>query len=427
MLRLWVPILPEHIWSKVSRQGAGNAYQNKPPIVGSGPFQVVEWQEGQVRPPRRPTPLLGRRAQDRRALLQRLHQRRHHGRRTSRSAPSTPPIDMPAGAVQASCRRAAASRPTPHRHRTTSTSWPSTATTGPSSRATRCSDPKFRQALNWAVDKQKIVDIAYGGYATAGYVDHRAGLLDPYWHWEPPAGEAFSFDPTKATQLLDAAGYKDAQRRRRPREQAGQAHQAAPVGAHRVDARARHAGKLITGWFRDVGIKIKLPGRWTTARSPTTIYNYEGQDLHARLRHVHLGLGRVRRPGLHARATSPRPRSTTGTTACWTDPEYDQLYKQQATRSTRASASHRSSSRCSRSSTRQSPYIVTRLPPAARGLQHGQVEGLDPDAGPTGNTSPAVRQRRVRQLPHHRADKAATAASSGGSGCGSPSASSWSS
>ena len=47
MLRLWVPIVPEHIWSKVPGKSAGNDYQNNPPIVGSGPFQVVEAKKGE--------------------------------------------------------------------------------------------------------------------------------------------------------------------------------------------------------------------------------------------------------------------------------------------------------------------------------------------------------------------------------------------
>ena len=46
MLTMVVPILPEHIWSKVSGKAAPSSYQNKPPIVGDGPFQIVEWQKG---------------------------------------------------------------------------------------------------------------------------------------------------------------------------------------------------------------------------------------------------------------------------------------------------------------------------------------------------------------------------------------------
>ena len=46
MLRMVVPILPEHIWSKVSGKAATTTYQNTPPIVGYGPFQIVEWKKG---------------------------------------------------------------------------------------------------------------------------------------------------------------------------------------------------------------------------------------------------------------------------------------------------------------------------------------------------------------------------------------------
>ena len=46
MITTWIPILPEHIWSKVSPKAAGASYQNKPPIVGTGPFQTVEVKKG---------------------------------------------------------------------------------------------------------------------------------------------------------------------------------------------------------------------------------------------------------------------------------------------------------------------------------------------------------------------------------------------
>ena len=46
MLAMVVPIIPEHIWSKVSGKAATTTYQNEPPIIGSGPFQTVEWSQG---------------------------------------------------------------------------------------------------------------------------------------------------------------------------------------------------------------------------------------------------------------------------------------------------------------------------------------------------------------------------------------------
>ena len=45
MIRHWVPILPEHIWSKIPAKDVGKKYQNNPPYVGSGPFKCVEWKK----------------------------------------------------------------------------------------------------------------------------------------------------------------------------------------------------------------------------------------------------------------------------------------------------------------------------------------------------------------------------------------------
>ncbi len=39
MIRHWVPILPEHVWGEMSPTDAGKNFQNPPPIVGSGPFK----------------------------------------------------------------------------------------------------------------------------------------------------------------------------------------------------------------------------------------------------------------------------------------------------------------------------------------------------------------------------------------------------
>ena len=58
-----VPILPAHIWSKVDPKAAANTYPNKPPVIGTGPFQVVEYQPEQVHSSRGQQALLARRSQ----------------------------------------------------------------------------------------------------------------------------------------------------------------------------------------------------------------------------------------------------------------------------------------------------------------------------------------------------------------------------
>jgi len=38
-----VPILPQHIWSRIPTKAAFSTFPNKPPIIGSGPFECVTW------------------------------------------------------------------------------------------------------------------------------------------------------------------------------------------------------------------------------------------------------------------------------------------------------------------------------------------------------------------------------------------------
>ena len=40
-----LPVLPQHIWSKIPAKTAFNTFANKPPIIGSGPFQCVDWKK----------------------------------------------------------------------------------------------------------------------------------------------------------------------------------------------------------------------------------------------------------------------------------------------------------------------------------------------------------------------------------------------
>ena len=127
--------------------------------------------------------------------------------------------------------------------------------TGPSLGNPVLKDWKFRQALNYAIDVEKLVSIAYDGYATAGSTIMVQGFYrDPDWHWTPPAGEAYTYDPAKATGSLAAAGYKTSggkllDKQGKPITLRLFACEAPPQG--------QKIGKLLTGWLEDVGIDIK--------------------------------------------------------------------------------------------------------------------------------------------------------------------------
>jgi peptide/nickel transport system substrate-binding protein len=117
-------------------------------------------------------------------------------------------------------------------------------------------DWKFRQALNWAVDKAKICTLAYGGHAKPGTTVITADYYkDPDWHWQPPADVLYGFDLAKAGQLLDAAGY--------PLKNGVRVDKQGKPISLRLWSRAesmtsQNVGRLLTGWFRQIGLKITL-------------------------------------------------------------------------------------------------------------------------------------------------------------------------
>ena len=67
-------------------------------------------------------------------------------------------------------------------------------------------DKYIRQAIELAIDKQNILDMAYYGQGTLGTT-----LVNPgtFYHYEPTAEELRSYDPEAAKALLAKAGYKD--------------------------------------------------------------------------------------------------------------------------------------------------------------------------------------------------------------------------
>jgi peptide/nickel transport system substrate-binding protein len=65
-------------------------------------------------------------------------------------------------------------------------------------------NPKVRQALNYAIDKQLIIDAIYGGRAVA-----LPGPLSPFNNFVNKSLEPYPYDPDKALALLVEAGWED--------------------------------------------------------------------------------------------------------------------------------------------------------------------------------------------------------------------------
>ena len=323
MLRMVVPILPEHIWSKVTGKAATTSYQNKPPIVGDGPFQVVEWQKGKfVRLAANPTYWGGKPKVD--EVILELY-----------TNPDTMAQDLKLGTLDGAVDIPPAQfKPLNGQDGITtskSTSWnfielAMNSYDSPNSKGNPVlKDQQFRTAVNWAVDRQKVVNVAYQQYATLG-----SSLVVPYskYHWEPPAGEAFGYDPAKARQILDAAGYKDVNGDGF-RETKGGKKLVLRFYATTDSTQNQTAGKLIVGWLKDVGIKL----------------DFQVIDSGALINYQYEYTGNTYTPDWDmfiwywVQDVDPNfivdiytPQQIEGWNDClWTDPEYTRLNAQQAT------------------------------------------------------------------------------------------------
>jgi peptide/nickel transport system substrate-binding protein len=116
-------------------------------------------------------------------------------------------------------------------------------------------DPKFRHALGYAVDTDRIVRTAFQGAGIPG----TTVVPSTYdiWHWDVPKDEAFTFDLKKAGDLLDEAGYKKGSDGRRTMPNGK------PIGDLRLFARSSEKDSIDTmdffkEWLGDLGIDAKV-------------------------------------------------------------------------------------------------------------------------------------------------------------------------
>ena len=268
---MWVPIIPQHIWQHVSPSVASTSYAVKLPLVGSGPFQTVASRRAATStwcatpttgaPSRRSTDIYFEVYQDADTMVTDLK----NGN-----------IDAAWGLPQAQFS-ALKSDPSYKAVAYSYYNWnylefnsynKSSSLGNPVLR-----DWKFRYALNYAVNKQQLASLAYQGYAQPATTIIPPGIWkDPDYHWQPPAGQAYTFDLAKASQLLTQAGYPLKNGVRLDKK-------GNPIKlrlfASTDSSQEQSEAKVITGWLDQLGLKITFsvvdPGTLTS-----DIYNAHG-------------------------------------------------------------------------------------------------------------------------------------------------------
>jgi peptide/nickel transport system substrate-binding protein len=137
-------------------------------------------------------------------------------------------------------------------------------------------DPAFRHALGYAIDVDRLIESAYQGAAEPGQVIVPAAYPD--YHWKPPADEAFTFDLDRAGELLDEAGYTigDDGWRTMP--------DGSPIRPLRLVGRPEEPRSLKTldffkEWLSDLGIRSEVSAM-ESARLTTAILDGEFDVFH---------------------------------------------------------------------------------------------------------------------------------------------------
>ena len=188
-------------------------------------------------------------------------------------------------------------------------------------------DPAFRSALQWAIDKEKIVSIGYNGNAAPAdtIVTRDFYSAEADYHLTPAS--PYTFDLDKARQALDAAGYPDANGDG-IREYKGK-----PIKlrlyARSESPESQNCGKLITGWFKDIGLDIDYQVIDDGALGDKQ-YNYDGNEYAPDFDMFIWGWGGDVDPNFILSVLTTD--SIENWSDCvWSNAEYDKLFLQQQT------------------------------------------------------------------------------------------------
>jgi peptide/nickel transport system substrate-binding protein len=323
MEHIFLPILPRHVWEKVDPKEAQTSYVNKPPIVGTGPFITTEFKKGSyVKMERNPY---------------------YHGTRPTVDAllfdyytnGDTMTADLKSGLIDAAWGIPEAQfdalssvdgiQPVAYNF----FNWDYLSFNcyeGESLGHPVLRDWRFRHALDHAVDRQALCDIAYVGKAAPGTTILPPGMWnDPDYHWQPPADQLYTFDLAEAGQLLDEAGYKlgpDGLRmyRGEPIE--------LRLWTTTESAPEQTALKLVAGWFKKLGLKLEVAVLDTGALQDR-IWNFKGDTYVPDFDMYIWDWAGYSDPGQTLSAEITAQIGNTNE-PCWSNAEYDKLNDAQA-------------------------------------------------------------------------------------------------
>jgi len=256
LLQAYMPILPKHVWETYTIDDiagySDTPFLNEPPVVGTGPYQTVEWKPGEfIRFARNPNYWGPQGAADEVIVLT------FESSDTMVTALKTGQVDYVRG-VQPDQFEALKTEPDIQVVEGIANGYSeicfNTYGHGPieggGASTTALQDPAFRDALGFAVDQQKLVDVTLGGYGVPG--DTVVPPFHTRWHVEPD--QLRTFDIREANRRLDAAGYpRNADGNRVDNEG-----EAITLRVTWPDSEAEHStnAQFLKEWWSELGIGV---------------------------------------------------------------------------------------------------------------------------------------------------------------------------
>ncbi|WP_435284717.1 ABC transporter substrate-binding protein [Streptomyces koelreuteriae] len=115
-------------------------------------------------------------------------------------------------------------------------------------------DQRVRNALFMAVDREAIIEKVFQGHAVEG-----EGYIPPRFQnyfWKPSADQKLAYDPAEAARLLDQAGYqKNGDGKRVGKDGKPISYR---VLCHATDPNDKAVGKYLQEWWGELGIGVQL-------------------------------------------------------------------------------------------------------------------------------------------------------------------------
>jgi peptide/nickel transport system substrate-binding protein len=181
-------------------------------------------------------------------------------------------------------------------------------------------DQTVRAAVEHAIDRESLIDRVARGYATPGSTP--IAPVYSYWHWDPPADVARAFDPSEANRLLDEGGYVDTDNDGIRENPGGGEPLTFRLFNATTDPDGQKAAPFIRGWLNDIGIGVTIQ-TFTDVKLYDYWYAFDWDMI------------------LYSWGTDPDPdfllsSFTSGQCGYWSDTcysneQYDKLYREQQT------------------------------------------------------------------------------------------------